>query len=98
MDRELHFTPHTCKVGWSSASYGDWQSVEKMAMKLNESRPLGIYFVCGTLEDDVEHLLYKIETNDPLEIIEGFNVGSHNEICFEGVVYGESDYKRFWSK
>jgi hypothetical protein len=71
------------KPGWSRANVdGDSDSIEELAKTLNAKRPAHTYFVCGLLPDDAQHLLYRVETNDPLGIVSAFQVGTHAELSY----------------
>lgn len=71
------------RPGWQRADgCGDSEAVEELAMRLNASRPAHTYFVCGFLPDDSQHMLYRIETRDPLDIVREFEVGSHAELSY----------------
>ena len=75
---ELEFSVVNAERAWYRASAGnDYLKVEEMAKELNRSRPTNTYFVCGLRQDDSTHMLYRIETSDPLEIVREFEVGSH---------------------
>ena len=65
--------------GWSRSDIeGDAEMLEEIAREMNEDREAGMYFVCALLPDeDKEHHLYRVETDNPLEILESCEVGSH---------------------
>jgi hypothetical protein len=72
------FRPVNGKPGWYRANVGsDYLKVEAMAKELNRSRLAHTYFVCGLREEDSPHMLYRVETSNPLEIVKEFKVGSH---------------------
>jgi len=80
------FEPIKGKPGWHRANVGsNVQAVEEMAGRLSESRPPHTYFVCGFLPDDTQYALYRIETRDPLVIVQDFEVGSHAPYSKEDV-------------
>ena len=69
--------------GWFRAKGGsDVYEIEELARRLNSSRPPHTYFVCGFLSDDQQHMLYRIETRNPLDILREFEVGSHAELSY----------------
>jgi hypothetical protein len=77
------FTPVRDRPGWSrSETGGQSDAIEEVAKTLNGSRPPHTYFVCGCLPDDAGHRLYQIETPDPLEIIQAFEVGARAELSY----------------
>lgn len=73
------FTAINERPGWSRASNvsDDWDVIEEMAKTLNSTRPARTYFVCGRLQGDSQHFLYRVEIGDPIEIIKAFQVGTH---------------------
>lgn len=71
------------KPGWSRAEVvGDSYAIEETAKTLNAKRPAHTYFVCGRLSDESQHVLYRVETRDPLTIISAFQVGTHAELSY----------------
>lgn len=60
------------RPGWFKAAGAG----EQTAMVMNQTRTPNTYFVFGWLRDDAEPALFRIETNNPLEIIHAFEVGA----------------------
>jgi hypothetical protein len=78
-----HFVLMKDRPGWSRAALDEeWDVLEGLAKTLNDTRPSQTYFICGALPDDTRHVLYRIETDDPLEIIKACEVGSHAEASY----------------
>jgi hypothetical protein len=72
------------RPGWYRADRGcdslnivELSKLIELTKRLNESRPAHTYFVCGSLADDRGYILYRIETHNPLDVVRGFEVGSH---------------------